>query len=94
VFWFRLGLSFRARRFPTLVLRTSVGKMAAEGVAASAAAVAAGIPKYLLEKVGSDLVHLFDASKVAEDLQKCFCEAGLSSVKEFAAMFENMAALR
>jgi len=39
-------------------------------------------------------VHLFDSSRVAEDLQKSFYEAGVSSVKEFAAMFENTAALR
>jgi len=57
-------------------------------------ATSTGIEKALLDKVGSDLIHLFDTSKVAEDIQKSFYEAGVGSVKEFAAMFENTAALR
>ena len=52
------------------------------------------LSKELLAKVGSDLIHLFDSSKVAEDLQKKFYEAEVSSVKEFAAMFESTASLR
>ena len=62
-------------------------------------AVVAGVagstlPKELLAKVGSDLIHLFDSSRVAEDLQNKFYEAEVSSVKEFAAMFESTASLR
>jgi len=53
-----------------------------------------GIPQDILSSVGSDLLHLFDTAKVTEDVQRAFYEAGVSTVKEFAAMFENTAALR
>jgi len=64
------------------------------GVEGAPKTSAQGIPKELLASVGSDLIHLFDTSRVSEDIQRAFYEAGVGNVKEFGAMFESTAHLR